>query len=246
MPLVAIGTMQEVSIHAPRVGSDNQVMFTAIAAKLFQSTLPVWGATSPLKISPAQLKVSIHAPRVGSDSILDAISRLLSVSIHAPRVGSDFIYFSPSDARLVSIHAPRVGSDLTAGLNDAGADIVSIHAPRVGSDSRQLSAPRARKSFNPRSPCGERQGKLGITFAVDVVSIHAPRVGSDGDSHDLPMWSSSFNPRSPCGERPPGDNVTIPINQFQSTLPVWGATISLYFGRLISEVSIHAPRVGSD
>ena len=38
----------------------------------------------------------------------------------------------------------------------------------------------AELNFNPRSPCGERQGKL---------------CGMEGVDH--------FNPRSPCGERHP-------------------------------------------
>ena len=35
-----------ISIHAPRVGSDEGVMFTSTLASSFQSTLPVWGATA--------------------------------------------------------------------------------------------------------------------------------------------------------------------------------------------------------
>ena len=57
-----------------------------------------------------------------------------------------------------------------------------------------------------------------------LISIHAPRVGSD-------TWM-------PC-------HALIHI-QFQSTLPVWGATHSR--PPLVNEwlISIHAPRVGSD
>ena len=33
---------------------------------------------------------------------------------------------------------------------------------------------------------------------------------------------------------------------FQSTLPVWGATAHFYAGVLVRRISIHAPRVGSD
>ena len=35
---------------------------------LFQSTLPVWGATSEFKRTLAIEGISIHAPRVGSDA----------------------------------------------------------------------------------------------------------------------------------------------------------------------------------
>ena len=37
---------QAISIHAPRVGSDLKWLGTARRAMRFQSTLPVWGATS--------------------------------------------------------------------------------------------------------------------------------------------------------------------------------------------------------
>ena len=54
-----------------------------------------------------------------------------------------------------------------------------------------------------------------------------------------------FNPRSPCGERQLGDNgMSVPVG-FQSTLPVWGAT-GVRAALAVQEISIHAPRVGSD
>ena len=35
-------------------------------------------------------------------------------------------------------------------------------------------------------------------------------------------------------------------SEFQSTLPVWGATVTRYQLFVDGEISIHAPRVGSD
>ena len=34
----------------------------------------------------------------------------------------------------------------------------------------------------------------------------------------------NFNPRSPCGERPMTPSIRKEVLEFQSTLPVWGAT----------------------
>ena len=78
------------------------------------------------------------------------------------------------------------------------------------------------------------------------ISIHAPRVGSDLFSRLDNTGASYFNPRSPCGERLIKLRQQIQISLFQSTLPVWGATGC--FGQLLveSNISIHAPRVGSD
>ena len=78
---------------------------------------------------------------------------------------------------------------------------ISIHAPRVGSD--EIAA--------------------RIT-ATPGISIHAPRVGSDEKSTKPCTRVSYFNPRSPCGERPSSRLCKGLSHQFQSTLPVWGAT----------------------
>ena len=63
------------------------------------------------------------------------------------------------------------------------------------------------KHFNPRSPCGERPRD----FTLLMKRIH-------------------FNPRSPCGERPVTAAGIHAAAQFQSTLPVWGATPEVELG----------------
>ena len=78
--------------------------------------------------------------------------------------------------------------------------------------------------FNPRSPCGERLHPAEDRDIKDFISIHAPRVGSD--------WTVP----GPTRSRP----------RFQSTLPVWGATVPVGLVSVRGIISIHAPRVGSD
>ena len=56
-----------ISIHAPRVGSDVVFGDNCCASWIFQSTLPVWGATDAAHLQPHVWLISIHAPRVGSD-----------------------------------------------------------------------------------------------------------------------------------------------------------------------------------
>ena len=89
----------QISIHAPREGSDTQ--------------------RSPEADTPA---ISIHAPREGSDvsALIGAFCAFL-ISIHAPREGSD----SGSCCRhqrspAISIHAPREGSDAAPTTPAAG------------------------------------------------------------------------------------------------------------------------------
>ena len=82
---------------------------------------------------------------------------------------------------------------------------------------------------------------------VDIlISIHAPRVGSDGIVNLPPKPLNDFNPRSPCGERHALNESLEDGKKFQSTLPVWGATIAAKGRHIEGEISIHAPRVGSD
>ncbi len=58
----------EISIHAPRVGSDGGQKGFIIGS----------------------VDISIHAPRVGSDPYLQSPHIGIAISIHAPRVGSDY------------------------------------------------------------------------------------------------------------------------------------------------------------
>ena len=128
------GFIDDISIHAPRTGSDAyrsktisvQPQFQstlpargATAAHcrvswwtLFQSTLPARGATCAGNVVRPQSRISIHAPRTGSDHIEDAFTLVAPpISIHAPRTGSDPLHPNQSVARRISIHAPRTGSD---------------------------------------------------------------------------------------------------------------------------------------
>ena len=57
-----------ISIHAPRMGSDERCPCRTRHPATFQSTLPGWGATRHRKTQAALAKISIHAPRMGSDA----------------------------------------------------------------------------------------------------------------------------------------------------------------------------------
>ena len=56
-----------ISIHAPRVGRDKHSPSGGGCREAFQSTRPVWGATSLSTGTSARVGISIHAPRVGRD-----------------------------------------------------------------------------------------------------------------------------------------------------------------------------------
>ena len=147
-----------ISIHAPRMGSDMELLDSRIL-----------------------VRISIHAPRMGSDrTLLCERHRIPRISIHAPRMGSDagrcpairvVTHFNPRSPdgerrhlvrghrgaipdfnprspdgerpleitvsakdKTISIHAPRMGSDALPHLLRDPLDRISIHAPRMGSD----------------------------------------------------------------------------------------------------------------
>ena len=100
--------------------------------------------------------------------------------------------------------------------------------------------------FNPRSPCGERlENKLdsGENFKFQST---LPVWGATRKQAAREQQAQHFNPRSPCGERQFNPEKEAARTSFQSTLPVWGATITFILSPPSEDISIHAPRVGSD
>ena len=112
MDVVAPLRQQKISIHAPRVGSDDNLPVLYLIKGLFQSTLPVWGATATLlDYRLITLYFNPRSPcgeRPEMESITMSIKTIL---IHAPRVGSDNENGADGGFWVISIHAPRVGSD---------------------------------------------------------------------------------------------------------------------------------------
>jgi len=79
-----------ISIHAPNEGSDSRAPLSVLGEFLFQSTLPMKGATSKGISHLFYRIISIHAPNEGSDIIQAYVKRVIVyISIHAPNEGSD-------------------------------------------------------------------------------------------------------------------------------------------------------------
>ena len=79
-------------------------------------------------------------------------------------------------------------------------------------------------NFNPRSPHGERHNEFGFPVAQKVFQSTLPARGATGRTRRTSCRTFYFNPRSPHGER-----------QSEEKRDEW-----------VSEISIHAPRTGSD
>ena len=151
-----------------------------------------------------------------------------------------------SDVAKISIHAPRMGSDGYLHPTALPEPPISIHAPRMGSDTSPPRCSECPANFNPRSPDGERRTVESSLRWDAVISIHAPRMGSDNLAQHVACVGFHFNPRSPDGERPKPSWRASPRDLFQSTLPGWGATLDTMDLYTNNQISIHAPRMGSD
>ena len=130
-----------------------------MAAHLFQSTRPVWGATFVTAVN-SSAKVGNFNPRAPCGARLcQNRNRFVNefISIHAPRVGRD----GRDDVAIVNVsgfQSTRPVWGATDKLPDVQKKLdISIHAPRVGRDEHQ-----------PFSK-----------YPTVEISIHAPRVGRD-------------------------------------------------------------------
>ena len=114
---IVTGDGNGVSIHAPHAGRDLSSFRRRanVAAKMFQSTRPMRGATcdSAVNFVANDSEVSIHAPHAGRDPPSLETLRLFFVSIHAPHAGRDRHSCPMTVIIKVSIHAPHAGRDQT-------------------------------------------------------------------------------------------------------------------------------------
>ena len=83
-----------------------------------------------------------------------------------------------------------------------------------------------KKPFQSTLPVGGATFDRANFFGRPCISIHAPRGGSDTQIYNHNKLKQHFNPRSPWGERHRPKRLKPMIKEFQSTLPVGGATLS--------------------
>ena len=171
----------QISIHAPRMGSDMKVTSPSDLMQIFQSTLPGWGATRPSSSSCQSSKY--FNPRSPDGERPTWCAR-------APTARTNFNPRSPDGERRGVRHAPGVVANFNPRSPDGERPsrlgehhrhaFISIHAPRMGSD---------RKGNRLRS----RHSKFQSTL---------PGWGATGVLFEHIQAHNHFNPRSPDGERP--------------------------------------------
>ena len=87
------------------------MMFFSPGANVFQSTLPLRGATSPLSPVLDFLFISVHALHEESDSSHDVLWICPFISIHALHEESDLVGWDSLLTFSISIHALHEESD---------------------------------------------------------------------------------------------------------------------------------------
>ena len=215
-----------ISIHAPRVGCDRSSRAPPWVNGIFQSTHPVWGATSrrasrsddvPIfqsthpvwgatcnrKFYGGGLRFQSTHPVWGATfkSISHPSAKTRFQSTH-PVWGATILPTSNTSRTAISIHAPRVGCDQAELKKYQDAEI-SIHAPRVGCDRRRRSNKKCTTTFQSTHPVwGATPNDYVRLESESAISIHAPRVGCDGLAAQFGAFVKDFNPRTPCGVRP--------------------------------------------
>ena len=170
-------------------------------AELFQSTLPLRGATSPTRWNPRQSNFNPHSP--------------CGERLHRPYRGR---------RQPISIHTPLAGSDMNFQRLFFETVLFQSTLPLRGATRRAMATSSRSRHFNPHSPCGERRSSLvpmsrifGFQSTLPLRGATAierrqqsifrfqstlPLRGATGHTRRHPNTPCYFNPHSPCGERP--------------------------------------------
>ena len=160
-----------------------------------------------------------------------------------------------------------MGSDLIRGLIPHRKPIGPCFDPRsrTGSDLRsRRSRPSRRTGFDPRFPHGERRSRRepssGRLRRFRSTLPHEERPSGAGRSIHFPLRFPAlgppscigFDPRSRMGSdlNKPSPDTVLPMSEFRSTPPAWGATGTLTADlrdlfEQAQSVSIHAPAWGA-
>ncbi len=170
---------------------------------VFQSTLPLRGATA----------------------YRFSIDETLIISIHTPLAGSDVCGRISVDGEFISIHTPLAGSD-SQGRGTEGRGTISIHTPLAGSDSSPFQRQSPYSYFNPHSPCGERPMLSELVEKRLRFQSTLPLRGATyaiiSNRHTI-LFQSTLPLRGATAYK----NSNTERMKFQSTLPLRGATAEM-------------------
>ena len=150
------------------------------------------------------IEISIHALLAESDGagLSSCFGRIIFLSTLSLRRATKKPW-TTCEILPISIHALLAESD-TTGASLQSPTRISIHALLAESD--RIKAPKVTRHMNfyPRSPCGERPGRMtenGTKKLTFLSTLSLRRATCYSFRHSASCWY--FYPRSPCGERLP-------------------------------------------
>ncbi len=215
----------------------------------FQSTHPVWGATTLNRASPPKsIYFNPRTPCGVRQADRRAFGEITDFNPRTPcgvrRAGSsaisafkDFNPRTPCGVRpAVSFLSPVIITTYFNPRTPCGvrhwylatvtvSPAISIHAPRVGCDNKHYLFGVHFFLISIHAPRVGCDSLVSKALQVPLISIHAPRVGCDVIVNNLDFKvCAHFNPRTPCGVR-------------RCAVTTFDAVV---------RISIHAPRVGCD
>ena len=145
----------------------------------------------------------------------------------------------------ISIHAPRTGSDLLF-VRQTGFIHISIHAPRTGSDSEKKRAEWLNEFQSTLPARGATATAVATVLPSTLFQSTLPARGATQTTRKCATVRSYFNPRSPHGERPYARYKRIQQRQISIHAPRTGSDGHYTAAGGFPRISIHAPRTGSD
>ena len=171
---------QKISIHAPREGSDKELVGTLPREHQFLSTLPARGATAGTGYYVTfNHNFYPRSPRGERRLALTQVRRSRNISIHAPHEGSDRAKLHRGQAPgHFYPRSPRGERRYTIAVAYATTKFLST-LPTRGATERALNRLWDDVFLSTLPTRGATQHKAG-TQTGSKISIHAPHEGSDG------------------------------------------------------------------
>ena len=164
--------------HSP-CGERPRLAIADRALDVFQSTLPLRGATPAHGDLLEDARISIHTPLAGSDfAELRRLAHVRKFQSTLPLRGATFRRFHAHAPRRFQSTLPLRGATrIRRQTNNASK--ISIHTPLAGSDPSSTAIGHGSASFQSTLPLRGATCPVCDFDARNQISIHTPLAGSD-------------------------------------------------------------------
>ena len=194
----------EISIHAPRMGSDYAPLICFNVCSIFQSTLPGWGATKRSDDMTQKILFQSTLPGWGATEARHPTrSPVRYFNPRSPDGERRFARECRSQTFLFQSTLPGWGATFSKSTRRKTMTKFQSTLPGWGATADTTALMALATLFQSTLPGWGATRVRRSRHRENLISIHAPRMGSDilaalGRASE----SENFNPRSPDGERP--------------------------------------------